>query len=200
EMIVWGGTQGNGVYLNTGGRYNPGTDNWTAASTTNVPIARAEHTAVWIGSEMIVWGGYDGTSSLNTGGRYNPISDSWTATGITNAPAGRYFHTAVWTGHEMIIWGGRAGAGMYFSTGGRYDPSIDGWTATSVSNAPSGRYWHTAVWTGSQMIVWGGVNSGGFLNGGSRYCAVGPSATPTPTPPCTGDTWTATNTTNPPAA
>ena len=32
-------------------------DTWTATSTTNAPIARGEHTAVWTGSEMIVWGG-----------------------------------------------------------------------------------------------------------------------------------------------
>jgi len=67
-MIVWGGL-GIG-YLNTGGRYNPGTDSWTATSTTNAPSGRAFHTAVWTGSEMIVWGGADGTSYLNTAGRY----------------------------------------------------------------------------------------------------------------------------------
>ena len=34
------------------------TDNtWTATSTTNAPAARFRHTAVWTGSEMIVWGG-----------------------------------------------------------------------------------------------------------------------------------------------
>jgi hypothetical protein len=32
-------------------------DTWTATSTTNAPSARADHTAVWTGSEMIVWGG-----------------------------------------------------------------------------------------------------------------------------------------------
>ena len=32
-------------------------DTWTATSTTNAPDARALHTAVWTGSEMIVWGG-----------------------------------------------------------------------------------------------------------------------------------------------
>ena len=76
-------------YLNTGGRYNPSTDSWTATSTTNAPAARGGHTAVWTGSEMIVWGGDDG-SDLNTGGRYNPSTDSWTATSTTNAPTGRY--------------------------------------------------------------------------------------------------------------
>ena len=104
-MIVWGGFDASG-YLNTGGRYNPGTDSWTATSTTNAPDARYAHTAVWTGSEMIVWGGTDGSSFLNTGGRYNPGTDSWTATSTTNAPAARSVHTAVWTGTEMIVWGG----------------------------------------------------------------------------------------------
>ena len=56
EMIVWGGYNGASA-LNTGGRYNPSTDSWTATSTTNAPAGRSEHTAVWTGSEMIVWGG-----------------------------------------------------------------------------------------------------------------------------------------------
>src|SRR5262249_43487044 len=30
-------------------------DNWTATSTTNAPDGRSLHTAVWTGSEMIVW-------------------------------------------------------------------------------------------------------------------------------------------------
>src|SRR5881628_2871577 len=108
-MIVWGGF--NGSYLNTGGRYNPGTDSWTATSTTSAPAARQQHTAVWTGSEMIVWGGTDGSSFFNTGGRYNPGTDSWTATSTTGAPAGRNSHTAVWTGTEMIVWGGYNGSG-----------------------------------------------------------------------------------------
>ena len=53
-MIVWGG-YGNSGNVNTGGRYNPATDSWTSTSTTNAPEARYLHTAVWTGSEMIVW-------------------------------------------------------------------------------------------------------------------------------------------------
>src|SRR5438477_7822465 len=81
-------------------------DKWTATSLTNAPAARADHTAVWTGSEMIVWGGNGGTNYLNTGGKYDPSTDSWTATSTTNAPAARVGNTAVWTGSEMIIWGG----------------------------------------------------------------------------------------------
>ena len=34
-----------------------GGDSWTATSTTNSPSARAGHSTVWTGTEMIVWGG-----------------------------------------------------------------------------------------------------------------------------------------------
>ena len=176
EMIVWGGQTGQATLFNTGGRYNPSTDSWTAAtSTTNAPAARQDFSVVWTDSEMIVWGGYNG-SYLNTGGRYDPSTDSWTATSTTNAPAGRSEHTAVWTGSadsEMIVWGGNNGSPL--NTGGRYDSSTDSWTATSTTNAPSGRYEHTAVWADSEieMIVWGGrdVTAVG-LNTGGKYCAV----------------------------
>ena len=91
--------------LNTGGKYNPSTDSWTATSTTNAPTGRQSHTAVWTGSEMIVWGGAGTSGFLNTGGRYNPSSNSWIATNMTKSPTDRQYHTAVWTGSEMIVWG-----------------------------------------------------------------------------------------------
>ncbi len=52
-------------------------DTWTATTTNNAPDARYGHTAVWTGTEMIVWGGFAGGMNLNTGGRYDPSSDSW---------------------------------------------------------------------------------------------------------------------------
>jgi N-acetylneuraminic acid mutarotase len=73
EMIVWGGTRGNLLPgdLNTGGRYDPVGDDWTATSLASAPAARDSHTAVWTGSEMIVWGGrIDSDSAGSTGGRY----------------------------------------------------------------------------------------------------------------------------------
>ena len=183
EMILWGGVSFDGSnyqYFNTGARYNPSTDNWTMTSTTDAPSARDRHTAVWTGSEMIVWGG----TNDSTGGRYNPATDMWTATSATNAPSARASHRAVWTGSEMIVWGGGTYP-TYYDTGGRYNPATDTWTATSLTNVPAARTGHTAVWTGSEMIVWGGYGASGYPNTGGRY---DPAA----------NTWTATNTTNAP--
>jgi N-acetylneuraminic acid mutarotase len=157
-------------------------DTWTATTTVNAPDARREHTAVWTGSEMIVWGGVTSIRS-NTGGRYNPSTDSWAATSLLNAPTGRDVHTAVWTGSEMIVWGGEP----ILNTGGRYNPILDTWTATSTANAPIARASHTAVWTGGEMIVWGGRDGSSWFNTGGRYNPV-------------TDSWTATSTTSAPSA
>jgi len=184
-MIVWGGFDNfDFVDFDTGGRYNPNTNTWTATSTNNVPEARQYHTAVWTGSEMIVWGGLDDQSfdELNTGGRYNPNTDSWTATS-TPAPDARQNHTAVWTGSKMIIWGGSS-FNEPLNTGGRYDPATNSWMDTNISNAPEARELHTAVWTDSEMIVWGGNGDFPFsadLNSGGRYDPATNSWTPTNT-------------------
>jgi N-acetylneuraminic acid mutarotase len=161
-------------------------DAWGATGTSNAPAARYAHTAVWTGSEMIVWGGFDGQMTYyNTGRRYNPSTDTWTATSVANAPFPRASHTAVWTGSEMIVWGGLNINSGYLNSGGRYNPGTDGWTATSANNAPEAREFHTAVWTGSEMIVWGGFSVGGTLNTGGRY---NPGT----------DSWTVTSTTSAP--
>jgi N-acetylneuraminic acid mutarotase len=141
-------------------------DTWTTISTTNAPAARASHTAVWTGSEMIVWGGGSAGTYLNTGGRYDPSTNSWTATSTINAPPPRGGNTAVWTGSEMIVWGGDDGVSV--NTGGKYNPATDTWTATNTATAPLGRIFHTAVWDGSEMIVWGGWNEIELGTGG-RY-------------------------------
>jgi N-acetylneuraminic acid mutarotase len=181
-MIIWGGFN-HSSYLNDGARYNLAANTWIALPAAGTLGVRAEHTAVWTGTEMIIWGGSDGISYLNDGGRYNPAADAWTALPTSGAPTGRYWHTAVWTGTEMIVWGGaywNGGGYTYCNDGGRYNPTANIWTALSTSGAPAGRDLHTTVWTGSEMIVWGGYN-GSYLNDGGRYNPAANSWTALPT-------------------
>jgi N-acetylneuraminic acid mutarotase len=120
EMLVWGGSdKPTSALLDTGGRYDPATFTWTAITTDGAPTGRRYHTAVWTGSEMLVWGGWDGSNYLNTGGRYYPTTDSWKAITTDGAPSGREYHTAVWAGSEMLVWGGYDGSN-YLNTGGWY--------------------------------------------------------------------------------
>jgi N-acetylneuraminic acid mutarotase len=149
-----------------GGRYYPASNTWMAMTANGQPsgIGRRAHSAVWTGTEMIVWGGYSGFPELwyfNDGGRYNPRSDAWVAIATNGAPTGRAFHLAVWTGTEMIVWGGTADNfnSIWLNNGARYNPATDSWTPVSTNGAPgtgSG-----SVWTGKEMIVWGTSRSAG---------------------------------------
>ncbi len=183
EMIIWGGQsgrvfQGDEGFVKTGRKYNPSTNTWSSTKVdVNTPESRGFHSAVWTGTEMIIWGGVGWSGELNTGAKYNPSTDTWTATSVgANVPLARKYHSAVWTGTEMIIWGGNDATS--YNTGAKYNPSTDSWTSVTTTDAPTARADHSAIWTGSEMIVWGGGSS---ENTGGKY---NPST----------NTWTATST------
>jgi N-acetylneuraminic acid mutarotase len=169
KLIVWGGTGGSGIPLNTGGNYDSSLSRWTPVTTNNAPGRRDAHTAIWTGHEMVVWGGFD-DRLCDSGGRYNPASDVWSPVTTNNGPALRRYHSAVWTGRDMIIWGGIGSDELFLNTGARYSPATDSWSPISTNGAPSGRFLHTAIWSGSEMIVWGGfLGLSVPFNDGARY-------------------------------
>jgi len=143
-------------------------------------VGRSAHTAVWTGTEMIVFGGQNafvGAARLDTGARYNPATDTWRMMSTMGARA-RARHTAVWTGRVMLVWGGRPNDSD--SPGEAYDPATDTWTSLARAGVPAARTsGHSAVWTGSEMIVWGGL-AASFerFNTGARYDPVRDRWTP----------------------
>jgi len=185
EMLVWAGYDVTiGELYNDGARYNPSTNTWKKITTSSAPNARYWHTAVWTGSEMIVWGGVNYPSYDLSGGRYNPVSDTWAPTSLSNPPSLRWLHNAAWTGKEMVIQGGTPAN----PAGARYNPVTDTWIATNPKNAAVNGQGSTAVWTGREMIVWGGLDDNGvFHSEGARYNPV-------------RDSWLRTSTMNVPSA
>ncbi|MFW7380283.1 MAG: Kelch repeat-containing protein [Oligoflexus sp.] len=132
---------------------------WNATSLIGAPSARTDHTAVWTGSKMIVWGGRGPSSILlNDGGIFNPSTNSWSSISTVDAPDARSNHLAVWTGSKMIVWGGNGG----LVNGGIYDPIANTWTTISTANGPEGiNGGQSAVWTGERMLVFGGSTNVG---------------------------------------
>jgi len=165
EMIVWGGDRREPLpRTNSGAIYDPMLDAWTATSLAGAPEARAEHTAVWTGSKMIVWGGWlTNNQRTATGGRYDPALDAWSPTSAIGAPSGRLQHVSVWTGDRMLIWGGTDSAVIpsdclaeYAQGGARYDPVGDAWTPMTTVDEPEMRKDFDGVWTGTELVIWGG--------------------------------------------
>jgi hypothetical protein len=163
--------------------YDPVSDTWSGSATTvGAPSQRILFSALWTGTELIIWGGltqWVGGTPLDTGARYNPSTNTWTPMSTVGAPLARFSHMAVWTGTRMIVWGGEQPGFNYFNTGGIYDPATDTWVgSTTTTNAPSPRGYSACAWTGTRMLIWGGEDPSKF-NAGYLY---DPS----------GDAWTGT--------
>lgn len=182
EMFVWSGDaydtgSPDGETLGQdwgGGLYHPVANAWRSMRPGGAPGFRRHASAVWTGSEVIVWGGEEAPTggaaiALSTGGRYDPALDAWSPMTDAGAPAPRLQHIAVWTGREMIVWGGVDAGRRPVAGGKRYDPASDRWRTMSSTGAPSPRAGAAAVWTGAELVVWGGVDASGPRDDGYRY-------------------------------
>jgi len=121
------------------------------------PLApRVGHSAVWTGTELLIWGGGPfGRRPLADGAAYDPAADRWRR--LPPAPlAGRSWHAAVWTGTEMLVWGGTrpapgGRAEVALADGAAYQPAAGTWRP--IPPAPFAG--DTAVWTGTELLVFG---------------------------------------------
>ncbi|MEM1321850.1 MAG: hypothetical protein AAGG75_16440 [Bacteroidota bacterium] len=163
KMIVWGGlntaTQTN--IWGTGGVYDPVTDSWTAVSNTNAPSARFSHTAVWTGTEMIIWGGIDGNGNdLNTGAKYNPVTDTWTAIAVDPSISVRADHGAIFINSKMIVTGGVSNIdGSRYAGVDAYDLATDSWTTLTPSGFARGEVMSIAEVDSIIYISYGSADS-----------------------------------------
>ncbi|MEN3940926.1 hypothetical protein WJU23_06515 [Prosthecobacter sp. SYSU 5D2] len=166
KMMVWGGEieAPTSPRVRSGGLYDPALNAWTATSEEGAPAPRYSPTAVWTGSEVIIWGGRSVTSGYhNDGARYNPATNTWLPVSTQFAPIGRFDHMAVWTGSEMIIWGGQDSSNLPLGQGARYNPTTDQWRPMNQSGPLSLSYdLNNVVWTGNEMIIVSSYGSGAY--------------------------------------
>jgi N-acetylneuraminic acid mutarotase len=141
--------------LGVSATYDPHTNHWQRIAT--FPLApRSLETAIWTGSEAVIWGGVNPARlpELNDGAAYNPRTNRWRI--LAPAPiAGRSAQRGVWTGHELVIWGGQSLAAT-LNDGAAYNPRTNTWRRLAPSPL-SGREPSDMIWTGKQVLVSGGI-------------------------------------------
>lgn len=162
ELLIFGG-QASVAGTNPPHRIDSVLLTSVEVSATDRPLVRNSHSAVWTGTEVIIWGG-QGAVVYNNGGRYHATLDQWTPVSTVGAPAARRDHVAVWTGTEMLVWGGSAGA-----SGGRYDPNLDVWSGMDASGPAAS----AGIWTGSELFVWNGTSGGRYDPVSDSWSSVG---------------------------
>lgn len=173
HMIIWGGCSGgsSGEWTchNTGSSFNPKNNTWTSINQEGAPSARGGHSAVWTGTEMLVWGGTDYINTMADGALYNPATDTWRTIQPSTIP--RTGHRAFWTGTEMIVLYGTVPSKFVYERvecgpncsavvyryperelGQRFNLSTGTWTDLPTANAPRGGL--DAVWAERQIVAW----------------------------------------------
>lgn len=104
---------------------------------------RVQHSAVWTGNELLVWGGH--TMIVGNcphgpwadGARLDPAAGEWER--LAAAPLEvRARHFAFWTGSEMLVVGGQAFGCTSAPAldGAAYDPAADAWRTLPPLPAP----------------------------------------------------------------
>jgi len=116
---------------------------------------RTDHTAVWTGREVVIWGGTSDFEAepLTDGAAYDPAARTWRK--LPGAPlAPRYGAGAFWTGTEMLVFGG-AVDGDIVADGAAWDTATNTWRAIPAS--PLGlRDGYVATWAGDRLVIWSG--------------------------------------------
>lgn len=162
EVIFWGGGEAKGssgadfAWPRDGLAYDPVADTWRRIP--EAPISgRQGHSAVWTGTEMLVWGGLRNGRILKDGAAFDPVSESWRRIALPPGQVGRRGHHAAWTGEEMVVWSGYPGASSEERPsveGLRYDPAEDAWQSMASSGFGP-REDDQMVWTGDELIAVG---------------------------------------------
>jgi hypothetical protein len=156
KMIVWGSTSnedwtvGCSIEGSVGAIYDPQEDRWT--SFPPGPLKPREgQSAIWTGSEMILWGGYDpcGDARYADGAAFDPTAGRWRRIAPTTLEP-RGGHVAVWTGSEMLVLG-------HASDAGAYNPLRDSWRSVA---APRDRGTGKAFVSDQNIVVWSALSGG----------------------------------------
>ncbi len=155
ELIVHGGfgiVDERFSALGDAWAYDPGTNRWRPLPPAPLS-ARANHRAVFTGTEVVFFGGGNESGAVFAdGARFDPVAERWTLLPRSGGPTAR-------TGPGLAF-----GDGQLFVASDAFDGTIGAtwrvgdaqWRAITPAFAPFGLSNPLAAWTGQQLLLVGG--------------------------------------------
>jgi N-acetylneuraminic acid mutarotase len=180
RVFVAGGMSGTAPSSALAGAeiYDPVADTWTATASMSSP--RVEHSASLLLSisflfpppepavgEVLVLGGFDGSSAVASGAIYSVATNSWT--GVTSMPVARRRHSAtVLDNGNVIVAGGRDASGVVLASTHTRAASTGAWSTTASLSGP--RELHATIRSLENTVyVSGGSDGTATLSSAERY-------------------------------
>ena len=172
RLIVWGGEvdSQSADMRNDGASYDPATRRWTMLPP--APISgRLAAAAVWTGTELVIWGGYDDVGInhfhvATSGAAYNPQTRTWRL--LPNSPLkGAHDAGIAWTGTEVVIVDGQpalmTNTVRSVRQAASWNPSTDRWRTLPRQPAGTPAAFNVTVahWAGDRLLVFHSYDVGG---------------------------------------
>ncbi len=162
EFLVWGGYDGSSA-VDTGARYNPTTDAWTAMTTSGAPSARYDYAAVWQNGKAWYFGGSTCTGQI---GKYDPTGNAWYTQNFSPTKTLCKTRAATVGGTDIYLWGGLSplsDADLLRVAAATSTTSV----VSTSGTPPSGRQHHSLTAVGTRLVVWGGHDGTNWQNTGA---------------------------------
>lgn len=152
RIWVVGGMDAHGRAVDLVQVYDPGTDSWAAGPTAPRPVHHAALVAD--GDDLLLLGGYDGTTGLPADAVWRLGGDGvWVA--IDPLPAPRAAGAAAWDGRGHVLYGGGVGPDGVSGTVVVLDAA--GWRELTSLSAPREHLAATSLGAGSVTFMGGRV-------------------------------------------
>jgi hypothetical protein len=157
-MVVWGGGDvADNADYNSGSRYDPVTNTWSAMTTVGAPTGRRGAYGFWTGSRVLIYGGVDRNGSpTGAVNLYDPVNNAWSAVSNQMAPSPRTEPLVSWSGSLLFVYAGRPGGSGAGNATFILDVAANAWRRGK--DGPSDRYGAFGSWDGSLLLAWGGAS------------------------------------------
>jgi len=157
NMLIFGGCDNKGVFLNDLYMYNIEMGVWSKPETSDCPPGRINHSAVLYGDSIYIFGG-NSNAFYNDLYRHNLDTLKWSLVKANSAPSPRYGHTGVVFGDSMYIFGGYDKDGFACNDIYEFSFEINKWTHVKPNGTILSKdtYHHSAVVHEGSMYVFGG--------------------------------------------
>lgn len=171
-VLVVGGVNGSGTFLDTSAIYNPADLSWTAVGALTQGV-RASHRATLLNDgTVLVTGGWNNSGTVyKTAELYDPTAKTWSKTtndmGVT-----RFWHAATLLSNGKVLVTGGYDTGGFAPVNNAevYNPADQTWTATT-GDMNSKRALHTATLldNGKVLVAGGDKGSASTTTGADLY-------------------------------
>jgi hypothetical protein len=163
KVLIAGGMERNGLWLDSAEIYEPATGRFTPAGKMHAQRAGATATLLPNGKVLVAGGNSGSGKSLANAEIYDPVSNSFSTTGSLARPRGHAIAVLLKSGKVLVAGGNASGDDDQLATAEIYDPITGQFSPTGNMFRPRS-YFVAITLRDGRALVTGGLSGGQYPN------------------------------------